>query len=72
MVQRPINGTHHHARFTQSPIDRCLFRLAEGTGAHRALCIVLVYVDDLLVMGDGPLCKRIIDDLEKVFPVTPR
>mgnify|MGYP001450060460 CR=1 FL=1 len=70
MVQRPINGTHHHARFTQSPIDRCLFRLAEGTGAHRALCIVLVYVDDLLVMGDGPLCKRIIDDLEKVFPVT--
>ena len=37
------------------PVDRCLFRMSREIDGVMKTCVVLTYVDDLLVVGDSEL-----------------
>jgi hypothetical protein len=41
--------------FARMPVDRCVFRLSTPVDGVMCACIILVYVDDLLVVGDDAL-----------------
>ena len=56
--------------FSVSPLDRCVFVLCEIIDGIRVICIILVYVDDLLVVGSTILKKHVIDKLKARFPLT--
>ena len=37
------------------PVDRCMFRMSREIDGVMKTCVVLTYVDDLLVVGDIPM-----------------
>lgn len=53
--------------FTQCPIDRCVFRLLDEKGS---VCIILLYVDDILILGDQELSHHIQTMLKTLVPIT--
>ena len=52
--------------FRRLPIDRCLFLLVE----NGLRVIIILYVDDMLVMGDPALRSTVIARIRDKFPVT--
>ena len=52
--------------FVQCHIDRCCFRLVEAD----SVCIILLYVDDILMMGNRELCHRVKTTLKTLVPIT--
>ena len=52
--------------FVQCHIDRCCFRLVEAD----SVCIILLYVDDMLMMGNRGLCHRVKTTLKTLVPIT--
>ena len=56
--------------FHVSPLDRCVFVLCEIIDGVFMICIILVYVDDLLVVEVAILKARIIGKLEDRSPLT--
>jgi hypothetical protein len=57
-------------KFHVSPLDRCVFVLCATIDNIRMICVILVYVDDLLVAGSTTLKKQIINALKARFPLT--
>ena len=51
-------------------IDRCAFRRAVPGPLDDLIVAVLVYVDDILVMGDQAAVDEVVARLEERFPVT--
>jgi hypothetical protein len=61
-----------------SPVGRCMFVLAldDAAGSHiatgaRLTVVVLLYVDDILVLGSDPMVAEVADTIMKRFPTTP-
>ena len=52
------------------PVDRCVFRLSTLVGGVMCTCIILVYVDDLFVVGDDSLVGSVRSAIKKRLPVT--
>ena len=52
------------------PLDRCVFVLCNTIDGTHMLCIIRVYVDDLLVVGSTILKKHVIDTLKARYPLT--
>ena len=53
--------------FHISPVDRCLFKLTSTSNNTHATCILLVYVDDLLIAGEQSLVERVSAALRQQF-----
>ena len=70
-------GNGRVARFTQCPLDPCIFQLREITNPEDdhdedlgpPLCYVAVHVDDLLVIGQREVSAKVKEGLSRVFPV---
>ena len=64
----------HDLHIRHSPVDRCMFVLAlDGVaGSHiaagaRLTVVVLLYVDDILVLGSDPMVAEVADATMKRF-----
>lgn len=56
--------------FSVMPVDRCLFRMSREIDGVTKTCVVLTYVDDLLVVGDSELQAEVSSAIAARFPVT--
>jgi len=57
-------------KFARSTIDRCLFVRAFMRDGHRVVCLVLLYVDDVLFVGDCELSKEMSDAFCSYYKTT--
>ena len=56
--------------FARSSTDRCVFVKSRTVDGKRETCVILVYVDDLLIVGDEVLLDVTSAQLEARFPLS--